>query len=449
MSEVSISRRHNKRKARLPAAPACCGQPGKRLADTLCMFHPRPPSTLFTTWRNTCGTATMSDAKATTNHGLTDDEASTRWRARIHVVVQNWAQAQKAQGTSVTLPPKHEILEVLHTLVNLEQSVEVPLVVVDRPYHPCHLPPHALRKIPISDLKAEVHHLGSVLIVRRIGIIAQTWARLVAAVEDENGNTCFLTFYHHNRDVPAEEFMPEGAVLAIKQPYLRVDHAHVTEQDPKAYFLCIRVDHPSDLVVLPVSDTSIPSKFASETIFKETFKCLLDSTADWIGLCYDQLNPASSAAELDAFERPGNALIKKVSAMYGKSGFAATLLPRRELAEALMSLVRIDMLHQRSPEVAQRLIRHALQVLAALGFKVKPNGPNDVTFTNVYGIRLNKAEEALKICSVASCLLQNRNLAIKYEALAKDVHQQLNVDATNFQSFYASQTSHTAQCTPM
>lgn len=126
----------------------------------------------------------------------------------------------------------------------------------------------APQRISASSLKKEEHHRGSVLVVRRIGPIAQTRARLLAALEDENGHTIILTFYHQKRNVSAEEFLPKGAVLAVKEPYLHLDSLQVSSTDNEADTACyvVRVDHPSDIIVLPFSDPLVPSKFFLETI---------------------------------------------------------------------------------------------------------------------------------------------------------------------------------------
>lgn len=71
------------------------------------------------------------------------------------------------------------------------------------------------------------------------------------------------------RDVPAEEFIPDGAVLAIKEPYAHIDFVHPpnTPEDTKiALFCVIRVDHPTDLIVLSTSDDLIPSQWCTDTI---------------------------------------------------------------------------------------------------------------------------------------------------------------------------------------
>lgn len=107
--------------------------------------------------------------------------------------------------------------------------------------------------------------------MRRIGSVTQTWARLLFAIQDETGNTCLVTFNQHMRDVPAEEFIPKGAVVAIKEPFVHMESSHPFK-DPKHsalrmqhMFWVVRVDHPADLVVLPPSDSLVPTDFRTST----------------------------------------------------------------------------------------------------------------------------------------------------------------------------------------
>ena len=101
--------------------------------------------------------------------------------------------------------------------------------------------------------------------------MTQTWSRLLAALQDESGNTCLLVLNHHMRDVPADEYIPKGATLAIKEPYFHVDRAHRPDDTSKnaakakSMFFVLRVDHPVDLVVLPPCDTLIPVQFRTTT----------------------------------------------------------------------------------------------------------------------------------------------------------------------------------------
>lgn len=80
-------------------------------------------------------------------------------------------------------------------------------------------------------------------------------------------------------DIPAEEFIPEGATLAIKQPYLHVDMVHSPHEmsnnakNLKSMFFALRVNHPADLVVLPPCDSLVPLPFRTATS--------VDTAASW------------------------------------------------------------------------------------------------------------------------------------------------------------------------
>jgi hypothetical protein len=73
------------------------------------------------------------------------------------------------------------------------------------------------------------------------------------------------------RDVSADEFVPKGATLAIKQPYFHVDMVHPPQDTSdsavnlKSMFFVLRLDHPTDLVVLPPCDTLVPLQFRDAT----------------------------------------------------------------------------------------------------------------------------------------------------------------------------------------
>ena len=126
-------------------------------------------------------------------------------------------------------------------------------------------------QVNISDIRLATRQRGNVLIARRIGVVTQTWSRLLAALQDECGNTCLLVLNQHMRDVPADEYIPKGATLAIKEPYLHEDTAHRShdtskkEAKFKSKFFVLRVDHPSDLVVLPPCDMLVPVQFQTAT----------------------------------------------------------------------------------------------------------------------------------------------------------------------------------------
>ena len=69
------------------------------------------------------------------------------------------------------------------------------------------------------------------------------------------------------RDVPADEYIPKGATLAIKEPYLHMDMTHTPHDTNgntaslKSRFFVLRVDHPADLMILSPCDMLVPLQF--------------------------------------------------------------------------------------------------------------------------------------------------------------------------------------------
>ncbi|USW54878.1 hypothetical protein Slin15195_G081970 [Septoria linicola] len=88
-------------------------------------------------------------------------------------------------------------------------------------------------------------------------------------IEDRNGGADRLTLYNADPDVSPQEILPRGGVFAIKEPYYKL----ATDGGP-----CVRIDHPSDLIRLEVTDGLMPKKWRplasstgrSATDFKRT-----------------------------------------------------------------------------------------------------------------------------------------------------------------------------------
>jgi len=107
-------------------------------------------------------------------------------------------------------------------------------------YRPCYLPLAHLKKIFLKDLKFETHHRGSFLLLR---VFCQPFRKsaVVAAIEDETRDVDRLVLYHTREVLRAFEVLPEGSVVTIKEPFYHM------EEDGR---YALRVDHPSDMVVL-------------------------------------------------------------------------------------------------------------------------------------------------------------------------------------------------------
>ncbi|KAH6650507.1 hypothetical protein F5144DRAFT_480270 [Chaetomium tenue] len=115
-----------------------------------------------------------------------------------------------------------------------------------------------LEIIPLSELRAGAHHRGKGLIVKAISA-PFVGAGAVSIVEDEAGNADKLAIYNQ-ADSSILSGVPEGCVVAIKEPYYKNNGA----QDD--FMIC--VDHPSDVILLRFTDPIIPESLRLGPLLK-------------------------------------------------------------------------------------------------------------------------------------------------------------------------------------
>ncbi|KAJ5698294.1 hypothetical protein N7462_000299 [Penicillium macrosclerotiorum] len=115
-------------------------------------------------------------------------------------------------------------------------------------YTPCTLPFKEMSKIKIRDLSLETHHRGQYLLLRTITPTYEMTA-VTAIVEDEDDEVLTLELYNQKNKLSSALNLPEGTILIVKEPYLRL----LTEND-----YGLRVDHLSDIRFLPEFDNLVP-----------------------------------------------------------------------------------------------------------------------------------------------------------------------------------------------
>ena len=110
--------------------------------------------------------------------------------------------------------------------------------------------------IDISMLRLETHHHGKVLIIRSFVDPIHVQA-FQTAVEDESGAVDRLALYNEDPAMTPVKVLPKGAIFAIKEPYYKgsADGGYT-----------IRVDHPSDLIVLQPGHHLIPLAWALQAV---------------------------------------------------------------------------------------------------------------------------------------------------------------------------------------
>lgn len=107
----------------------------------------------------------------------------------------------------------------------------------------------------LQDLSLETHHRGRYLLVRTVTPM-DVMTAVMAIVEDEDERVLMLQLYNQGKDVSQSWDLPEGVVIVVKEPYVKV----MADGD-----YGIRVDHLSDLVFLPGFDERVPLSWRART----------------------------------------------------------------------------------------------------------------------------------------------------------------------------------------
>ncbi|KPM38328.1 hypothetical protein AK830_g8223 [Neonectria ditissima] len=116
---------------------------------------------------------------------------------------------------------------------------------VGRPYLPCTANLESLQPMGISDLRMETHHRGRVLPLRRVSPVAELESSSWSAVQGESPDEVvrievFLHTSKHGKDI-----LDMTSEILVKEPYYTLN-----SQGKSA----IRIDHPSDVIILALSD---------------------------------------------------------------------------------------------------------------------------------------------------------------------------------------------------
>lgn len=105
-----------------------------------------------------------------------------------------------------------------------------------------------LSKIMLRDLCLETHHRGRYILVRTV-TPSDLMTAVMAIVEDEDERVLMIQIYNQGEEFSEFQDLPEGSVLLVKEPYVKV----MADGD-----FGIRVDHISDIIFVPGFDERIP-----------------------------------------------------------------------------------------------------------------------------------------------------------------------------------------------
>ncbi|KAH6614619.1 tetratricopeptide [Chaetomium sp. MPI-SDFR-AT-0129] len=117
----------------------------------------------------------------------------------------------------------------------------IPALAVGQPYAPCVVPATELKPMGLADLRMETHHRGFKLVVKRASPVVTGTVRSWAMVQDEKEETERIEVVLHTlRD--GKDVLESAKEFVVKEPYFTLTE----EGEPT-----LRIDHPSDLVVVP------------------------------------------------------------------------------------------------------------------------------------------------------------------------------------------------------
>ena len=183
--------------------------------------------------------------------------SNATWERAVEATKERLRFAKSRQGYAREPQERSNILE---QVANGARETKMPknlqagsgqFIVVGEPYLTCTLPLQNLTTMRLLELREETHHRGKVLILRRIGEMAVGWSSSITCAEDATEDAEILRIFHHDQ---ALCFLPKGTVMVIKEPYYTFDEFN----DPQ-----LRIDHPSDLVVLSETDERVPAAWRS------------------------------------------------------------------------------------------------------------------------------------------------------------------------------------------
>ena len=130
----------------------------------------------------------------------------------------------------------------------LDREPEILDYFLPDPYPPSDRRLDEMQPISIGNLQLEKRYTGGVLFAKTIDSAIRA-AAIQTIIEDEQGQAERLAVYNIDLKIDAEDFLPEDALIAIKEPTL-------TSATSGGY--TIRIDHPSDLLILGAHNKRLP-----------------------------------------------------------------------------------------------------------------------------------------------------------------------------------------------
>ncbi|OCL07988.1 hypothetical protein AOQ84DRAFT_389153 [Glonium stellatum] len=176
--------------------------------------------------------------------------------------IQGLQAAKARKNQRPKLKPSKEALinnhyqSSLQTLMRADGRFESRQSFIPEAYPPATAPLCDLKEILLNQLRLEIYHVGRVLFAKLI-VEPTRWTGITTLIEDSNGDVERLQIYNQSNDIDAGLILPCGRVVAIKDPYYK------TSADGG---YSVRVDHPSDILLLPPTSEFVPPSLGADII---------------------------------------------------------------------------------------------------------------------------------------------------------------------------------------
>lgn len=127
---------------------------------------------------------------------------------------------------------------------------------LSEPYLPSFAPLRDLTTISVTTLTSEKHHRGQYVVLRALLPACRISFAIELIAEDEDGSLVMIDYCHQEDEAAqkAANIFPKDSICIIKEPYYAVSAEGLYH---------IKVDHVSDLMMIPVDDTRVPAPWRS------------------------------------------------------------------------------------------------------------------------------------------------------------------------------------------
>ncbi|KAI5362264.1 Putative SET domain-containing protein [Septoria linicola] len=178
-------------------------------------------------------------------------------------------------------------------------------LIVEHPYPACKTSINHLDcTLQINDFILETRHPGKALIAHRFGPVVTSAIGGTYGIEDEAGTTELLLVDAYS--FAGDDIIPPDAVIAIKEPYCKVD----ASGKPR-----IKLSHPIDLVVLDPSDELVPWQWrVDDLVISDTTQPASTST---FHTCQPPPQSQIDAVEVRKTAHAGRGLFAKQAFKFG------------------------------------------------------------------------------------------------------------------------------------